>query len=544
MEKTNHGEMAAHSHESTPSPTPTEVHHDNHEHGLSFKPAEDIEKGVPDGSKGEPLKGQLGEPDKSGTIIIGWEKDDDENPKNFSFKRRWYITWIVSLYGILSPLTSSMIAPCTGVISKSLGVTKTFEMNMMVSVYLLGYVVGPFFIGPLSEVYGRRPVLMASNALFIAFNIGCSQARTFDEMVAFRFLAGLGGAGPLSIGSGVLGDLWRAEERGKAAALYSIGPLLGPSLGPIAGGFLAEARGADTYGNDTWRWTFYIVIIVGTISATVGFFQLPETYGPLLLERRARRLRAQTGNEKIQSEYDKKETTRQIITRALVRPIIMLTTQPIIQIFTLYQAVLVGTFYILLVTFTRVFTETYHESTGIASLNFLALALGAITGRQIGTQLMDKYYCILKARNGGVANPEMRLVIFFIPAILIPSGMLIYGWAIEYAVHWIVADIGTFIFAMGLMCVGFALNAYTIDVYPLYAASALAVTNSVRSVFGFAFPLFADDMYAKLGYGWGSSLLALIAFLLGGPGALALYRYGPKLRAMSTYAAGGAGSGQ
>lgn len=55
---------------------------------------------------------------------------------------------------------------------------------------------------------------------------------------------------------------------------------------------------------------------------------------------------------------------------------------------------------------------------------------------------------------------------------------------VEYAVHWIVADIGTFIFAMGLMCVGFALNAYTIDVYPLYAASALAVTNSVRSIFG------------------------------------------------------------
>lgn len=221
---------------------------------------------------------------------------------------------------------------------------------------------------------------MASNAVFIAFNVGCSQARTFDQMVAFRFLSGLGGAGPISIGSGVLGDLWRAEQRGKAAALYSIGPLLGPSLGPIAGGFLAEAHGAYTYGDDTWRWTFYIVIIVGTISATVGFFQMPETYGPLLLERRAKRLRAQTGNEKIRSEYDKKETARQMIARALVRPIVLLTTQPIIQVFTLYQAILIGTYYILLVTFTRVFTETYHETTGIASLNYLALALGAITG--------------------------------------------------------------------------------------------------------------------------------------------------------------------
>lgn len=95
MEKTNIGEMAARSHESTPSRTPTEVRHDNQEHTLSSKPTEDIEKGAPDGSKGQPLKGQLGEPDKDGIIIIGWEKDDEENPKNFSFKKRWYITWIV-----------------------------------------------------------------------------------------------------------------------------------------------------------------------------------------------------------------------------------------------------------------------------------------------------------------------------------------------------------------------------------------------------------------------------------------------------------------
>lgn len=95
METSNNGECDAPSHESTPSPTPTEVHHDNKEHRLSFKAAEDLEKGAPDASKGEHLKGQLGEPNQDGTIIIGWEDGDDENPKNFTFRRRWYITWIV-----------------------------------------------------------------------------------------------------------------------------------------------------------------------------------------------------------------------------------------------------------------------------------------------------------------------------------------------------------------------------------------------------------------------------------------------------------------
>lgn len=114
---------------------------------------------------------------------------------------------------------------------------------------------------------------------------------------------------------------------------------------------------------------------------------------------------------------------------------------------------------------------------------------------------MDKWYKILKARNGGVGSPEMRLVILLGPTILIPSGMLIYGWSLQYKAHWIVPDIGALIFGMGVMCVSFVINAYLLDVYTLFAASALAASSSVRSIFGFVFPLFASDMYDKLGQG-------------------------------------------
>ena len=114
---------------------------------------------------------------------------------------------------------------------------------------------------------------------------------------------------------------------------------------------------------------------------------------------------------------------------------------------------------------------------------------------------MDKWYKKLKARNGGVGTPEMRLVILLGPTILIPSGMLIYGWSLQYKVHWIVPDIGAFIFGMGVMCVTFVINAYLLDVYTFFAASALAASTSLRSICGFVFPLFASDMYDKLGQG-------------------------------------------
>jgi hypothetical protein len=114
---------------------------------------------------------------------------------------------------------------------------------------------------------------------------------------------------------------------------------------------------------------------------------------------------------------------------------------------------------------------------------------------------MDKLYVQRKALNNGVGTPEMRLFVLIAPAFLIPSGMLIYGWSLQYKVHWIVPDIGAFLFGMGGICINTVVSVYIIDVYTLYAASALAAGNSVRSIFSFGFPLFASAMYAKLGQG-------------------------------------------
>jgi len=156
--------------------------------------------------------------------VIGWEgPNDPNNPKNFSNRRKWISTLLFGCYAILSPLSSSMIAPCIEQMSKDLHIFSSVKQNMAVSIYMAGYIVGPLFIGPCSEIVGRRPVLMIANATFIVFNLLCSRAGNFDQIAAFRFLAGLGGAGPISVGGGALSDIWSADERGKAIALFSIG---------------------------------------------------------------------------------------------------------------------------------------------------------------------------------------------------------------------------------------------------------------------------------------------------------------------------------
>lgn len=132
-----------------------------------------------------------------------------------------------------------MIAPAIDQIGEELGVSSDLQQYLMLSIFLLAYAVGPLVLGPLSEMYGRSIVLALSNIVFFAFNLGCGFAQSQAQMLVFRFLSGLGGSAPMSLGAGVLSDCWVATERGRAVGIYSLAPVLGPGVGPIAGGFIA-----------------------------------------------------------------------------------------------------------------------------------------------------------------------------------------------------------------------------------------------------------------------------------------------------------------
>jgi MFS family permease len=105
--------------------------------------------------------------------------------------------------------------------------------SFIVSVYLLGYCFGPLVIAPLSEMYGRLPLYHICNVLFVAFTVACAKAPNLGGLIAFRFLAGLAGSCPLTIGAGSLSDMISKEKRGAAMSSWALGPLFGPVIGPI-----------------------------------------------------------------------------------------------------------------------------------------------------------------------------------------------------------------------------------------------------------------------------------------------------------------------
>lgn len=126
--------------------------------------------------------------------------------------------------------------------------------SFVVSVYILGYAFGPFLVAPLSELYGRLPVYHVCNISFVIFTIACAVSSDLNMLIGFRFLEGVFGSAPLTLGGGSIADMIIQEKRGAMMALWAMGPLLGPVVGPVAGGFLSQAKG--------WRWVFWLIAIV------------------------------------------------------------------------------------------------------------------------------------------------------------------------------------------------------------------------------------------------------------------------------------------
>ncbi|KAM0452689.1 hypothetical protein ACHAPV_009308 [Trichoderma viride] len=465
--------------------------------------------------------------------VVKWTgPDDPENPKNWLLKRKWAAVFCVSCFTLISPVASSMVAPGLPQISKDLHITEEIESALVLSIFVAAYALGPLMWGPLSELYGRTIILQVSNLWFLLFNLGCGLARTEAQMFIFRFLAGIGGSAPLAIGGGVLGDLFDAEQRGKAMSIYSLMPLLGPALGPIAGGWVTDRT--------TWRWVFYSTTIACGVIQTAGVFFLQETYAPVLLQRKKKALIKETGNTNLVTEYDRPDRTLlQTLTTALTRPFRLLATQPIVQVMSLYMMFLYGVTYLILSTYASLWANEYHERPGIAGLNYISLGLGFFLGAQICAPLQDRIYAALKRRyvpDGGPGRPEFRVPMLIPGAIFLPIGILIYSWTAEAHTHWIGPNIGAVVFGASII-IGFqCIQGYMVDSYTRYAASAVSAVTVLRSLAGFGFPLFAPAMYNKLGYGIGGTVLAAVAVGIGWPSPIFLWYYGPKLRAMSKFA--------
>ncbi|KAH8893689.1 MFS general substrate transporter [Thozetella sp. PMI_491] len=452
---------------------------------------------------------------------LGWDgPDDPDNPMNWPKTKRYMQIVVIAVYTLIVNLAATMFAPGAAQLAADFGITDTTVISMTVSIYVLGFAIGPMILAPLSELYGRLPVYIGSGIVYVAFLLGSAFSTDTAMFIVFRFFCGCAGAASMAISGGTLADVIAVEQRAKWMSLFVMGPMLGPVIGPIAGGFIAQTIG--------WRWDFRILLIVSGAVGVLAVVFLRETYAPVLLRRRAER-RGQALEDPLALGAARGTTGLARLGHDITRPLRLLMFSPIVLFLSLYAAFAFGLLFLLFTTFSTVYMKQYGFTVGISGLSYLGMGIGVFIGLATQAAVGQK---IIDARTAKLGRkvPENRLAIMAYMAPVLPVGLFWYGWSVERQTHWIVPILGTVFIGIGIVSIMMPQMIYLVEVYGAAAgASALAANTVLRSMAGAFIPLAGPAMYQRLGYGWGNSLLGFlaIAFI---PIPWILFVFGEKIR--------------
>ncbi len=454
--------------------------------------------------------------------------NDPRNPMLFPLWKKWTITMMVSFAALgVGFVSSAYTGSVAQIIAEFQCSTEVATLGL--SVFVLGFAIGPLLWAPMSELYGRQLLFVSTYAILAAFNAGAAASQNIYTLIILRFFARAFGSSPLTNAGGVIADMFTANQRGLGMAVFASAPFLGPVIGPIVGGFVGETVG--------WRWVEGIMAMFTGAIWLAGSLYIPETYHPVFLQKRAAALSKQTGKKYISilERQRGKTTPAQAFAKSLARPWILLFVEPIVILISIYMAILYGSLYMLFGAFPVVFQEYRGWSQGIGGLAFMGVAVGMTAGVTY-TIFDNKRYANVEKAHNGEAPAEARLPPAMVGAVAIPLGMFWFAWTNYPSIHWIVCIIATVPFGFGVTLVFLSGMNYLIDSYTIYAASVLAANSVLRSLFGAAFPLFTTQMYRSLGIHWASSIPASLA-LACLPSPFLFYKYGEAIRMKCKYAA-------
>lgn len=450
--------------------------------GLNAKPDEDLEKAD------EPVE------------FVTFTTGDRENPHNWSGMYRWYITIVASSLVVCIAYGSSIVTGGLGLIQEAYNVSLEVAI-LTCSIMVCGFAVGPLLWSPLSEIFGRRPIYIISLGLYVIFNIPCALAPNIGGLLVCRFLCGVFASSGLSMAGGTIADIWEMEERGMAIAYFAAAPYCGPVIGPIVCGWI-------TVGSHRLSLFFWSnMAFSGVILVLVGM--IPETYAPVILKRRAAKLRKETGRDDIITEQEKvKLTLRDVVRTSLIRPITMILTEPVLDLMCMYIVLIYSMLYAFFFAYPIIFSKLYNYNDGQIGLMFIPILIGATFSLMVTPSIEKHFRKLCRVRS---TTPEDRLIAALIGAPFIPISWFILGATSFPHIIWVGPASSGIAFGFGMVLCYYAVNNYIIDSYQKYAASALAAKVFLRSGGGAAFPLFITQMYARLGLQWASWLLAFIA---------------------------------
>ncbi|KAK4185555.1 major facilitator superfamily domain-containing protein [Podospora australis] len=463
---------------------------------------------------------------------VTWDGGDLDPlcPRSMPTWRKWTIITITSI-GSFAVTHGSAIYTASYEQMNAEFHTSRLVATIGLSLYVLGIALGPFW-SPLAEFYGRRPIYLASFVAFIIWLIPSAVAKNIETMLVARFFQGLAGSAFLSVSGGTVSDMFVRDKMLMPMAIFSLAPFVGPSTGPFVGGIIV------TYAN--WRvMHYYLLVMSGVVLLSLALF-VPETYHPVLLKRKAVRLRKETKDDRWFAPIERSNKSIPVtVALSLLRPFQILMYEPMAVILNVYTAVLLGLLYLFFGAFPLIFRTNHGFNAWQVGLTFMGLLVSMVIAclttpfwNRVRFWLIER-----REKKTGILKdePEDQLPQVIFGAPLITGGLFWFGFTSVPEIHWIVPVIGSAVFGLGMSYAFTGVFTFLVAAYPRYAASALASNALVRCSFAAAFPLFGYQMYEALGFQWATGLLAFITLALL-PFPYIFFRFGKRIRARSRYA--------
>lgn len=399
---------------------------------------------------------------------------------------------------------------------------------LLVTIWELGEAAGPLLIAPLSEVYGRYAIFNIANILFIFWTIVAALSQTSQIFILSRFLTGCAIASNV-LNPAIVGDILPPKMRGSAIGIIMLMSLVGGAVGPAFAGFIAQSIG--------WRQILWISALLAGISELVFLLLLRETYTPTILKRRA----AQYLKEHIEPSLNtdtkvvlETESSTRVIWRSIKRPATVLFDSFVLQILSLYGALIFTFFYILSTTLPDILHDIYHFPIASTGSSFLTFSVGSAFGITLCSLALDRIYVKMGTKNDGIAHPEYRMPLLIFSGFCLPAAVSLFGWTAQKQLH-----VGYLLFSVGLL--GFLiilsmipLLTYVTDAFGLYSASGLTAVLVTRCLMSTFLPLGVRPLVEAWGYGWGFTILAA-ACLAVAPIPAVVMMYGTRWRQLSIY---------
>ncbi|KAI0386742.1 major facilitator superfamily domain-containing protein [Hypomontagnella monticulosa] len=494
---------------------------------------------VDDGVLGDTTEGDSSSETLQESFIVGWDGGDDDplSPRSLGKIRKWIIVIVVSASSLCVTAASSIYTSTYAQMEAEFGNSRLVSVSGL-SLFVLGIACGPLLFSPLSEFYGRRPIYLVAWTIYTIWIVPQAVAKNIATILVARFLDGFSGSTFLAVSGGTVGDLFSKRELRYPMAIFSVSPFLGPCVGPLIGGFI-------NYHLE-WRWTYYILLIWAFALLVAIVVLVPETYHPVLLRNKARRLRVSTGDDrwKAPMELTNKSIPR-TISLSLLRPFQLLIFEPMCLNLCIFSAILLGILYLFFGAFHLIFSANYGFNIWQVGLAFSGIGCGLIIGTASASHV-DSLWRLLHGRRVDIdsdkeisknetSEPEHRLPSAVFGAIIVPIGLFLFAWTSYPTIHWIVPIIGSLLFGIGNILVFIGIFTFLVDAYPEYAASALAANSFVRCLFAAIFPLFGTQMYERLGFQWASSLMAFLTLAMM-PFPYIFFKYGKSIRSRSRFA--------